>query len=185
MSETTTLAATVTSFVDITTQVRTIITILLTGARTITLRDIGLQKRSAPTNIPTYASACSGSVRYSSACSCIGATHSTVTAPAPSTTTTVYAVRLSSSSLLSSAFADLCSRQDYNSGCHGSSCDIDFVVNRNANNHCRAVYHHHGDCVHHAGKYSVDAGRALSDLRRSPRAPLPLTSFFDRSWSEH
>jgi len=30
-----------------------------------------------PTNIPTYASACSGSVRYSSACSCIGVTHVT------------------------------------------------------------------------------------------------------------
>lgn len=28
----------------------------------------------APSSIPTYASACSGSVRYSSACSCIGIT---------------------------------------------------------------------------------------------------------------
>ncbi|MCJ1354101.1 MAG: hypothetical protein MMC33_004088 [Icmadophila ericetorum] len=44
-----------------------------------------------PSSIPTYASACSGSVRYSSACSCIGVTASTTTAPSPSTTVTVTA----------------------------------------------------------------------------------------------
>ncbi|KAE9379735.1 hypothetical protein N431DRAFT_527158 [Stipitochalara longipes BDJ] len=42
-----------------------------------------------PSSIPAYASACSGSVRYSSACSCVGVTKSTVTAVAPSTTITV------------------------------------------------------------------------------------------------
>ena len=42
-----------------------------------------------PSAIPSYASACSGSVRYSSACSCVGATKSTSTAPTPVTTTTV------------------------------------------------------------------------------------------------
>ena len=44
-----------------------------------------------PSAIPSYASACSGSVRYSSACSCVGATKSTTTAPTPVTTTTVTA----------------------------------------------------------------------------------------------
>ncbi|KAE9363236.1 hypothetical protein N431DRAFT_475399 [Stipitochalara longipes BDJ] len=48
-----------------------------------------LDKRQAtrtPSSIPTYVSACSGLVRYSSACSCVGATKSIVTAVAPSTT---------------------------------------------------------------------------------------------------
>ncbi|KAK6512733.1 hypothetical protein TWF506_008902 [Arthrobotrys conoides] len=40
--------------------------------------------------IPTYASFCSGTVRYSSACSCLGvSTILTVTAPTPTTTTTI------------------------------------------------------------------------------------------------
>ncbi|KAJ9643365.1 hypothetical protein H2201_004364 [Coniosporium apollinis] len=42
-----------------------------------------------PSAVPTYASACSGAVRYSSACSCWGVPKSTVTAAAPLTTTTV------------------------------------------------------------------------------------------------
>ena len=45
----------------------------------------------APTSIPNYASACSGSVRYSSACSCIGVTAQTVIASTPATTVTVTA----------------------------------------------------------------------------------------------
>ncbi|EPS41104.1 hypothetical protein H072_4990 [Dactylellina haptotyla CBS 200.50] len=42
-----------------------------------------------PTEIPGYATACSGSVAYSSACSCIGVTGTTITVAAPSTTITV------------------------------------------------------------------------------------------------
>lgn len=42
-----------------------------------------------PSVIPTYASACSGAVRYSSACSCIGVTAETITADSPVTTVTV------------------------------------------------------------------------------------------------
>ncbi|MCJ1290149.1 hypothetical protein MMC34_001685 [Xylographa carneopallida] len=49
------------------------------------------QMTVAPSSIPTYASACSGAVRYSSACSCIGVTKSTTTAPTPITTKTVTA----------------------------------------------------------------------------------------------
>jgi hypothetical protein len=40
------------------------------------------------TNIPAYASPCSGSVRYSSACSCNGFTQMTTTVAAPLTTVT-------------------------------------------------------------------------------------------------
>ncbi|KAK6540458.1 hypothetical protein TWF694_009252 [Orbilia ellipsospora] len=50
-----------------------------------------LQKRQAvigPSKIPAYASPCSGAVRYSSACSCIGMKAMTVTLPDPSTTVT-------------------------------------------------------------------------------------------------
>jgi len=39
-------------------------------------------KTVIPTSIPRYASACSGSVGYSSACSCVGATAATITVPA-------------------------------------------------------------------------------------------------------
>jgi hypothetical protein len=38
--------------------------------------------------VPTYATACSGSVRYSSACSCFGATASTMTVPGPTNAVT-------------------------------------------------------------------------------------------------
>jgi hypothetical protein len=41
-----------------------------------------------PTAIPAYASPCSGSVRYSSACSCIGVTATVTTAPTPTTVVT-------------------------------------------------------------------------------------------------
>lgn len=42
-----------------------------------------------PTSVPTYASACSGTVRYSSACSCWGITAMTTTVPTPTVTATV------------------------------------------------------------------------------------------------
>lgn len=44
---------------------------------------------ATPSHIPAYASACSGSVRYSSACSCLGLAARTVTASQPTTTSTV------------------------------------------------------------------------------------------------
>ncbi|TPX16361.1 uncharacterized protein E0L32_004010 [Thyridium curvatum] len=49
-----------------------------------------------PTSIPTYASACSGSVRYSSACSCVGVSQSTITVATPTTTVYVTACTLPS-----------------------------------------------------------------------------------------
>lgn len=52
------------------------------------------QATSVPSSIPGYASACSGSVRYSSACSCVGATKATITAVTPSTTIFVTQVSL-------------------------------------------------------------------------------------------
>lgn len=39
--------------------------------------------------IPTYASACSGEVRYLTACSCVGASAVTVEAPTPTVTVTI------------------------------------------------------------------------------------------------
>lgn len=46
------------------------------------------QTTSAPTSVPAYASACSGTARYSSACSCIGAKPTTQTVATPTTTIT-------------------------------------------------------------------------------------------------
>ena len=40
----------------------------------------------SPSNVPTYASACSGTARYSSACSCWGITACTTTEPTPTAT---------------------------------------------------------------------------------------------------
>ncbi|KAF3942266.1 hypothetical protein ABW19_dt0203450 [Dactylella cylindrospora] len=66
------------------------ITVQSTVTNTITM-GINFFKRQEPGNIiPTYASACSGTVRYSSACSCVGvSTITTITAPAPTTIVTV------------------------------------------------------------------------------------------------
>ncbi|KAK0099572.1 hypothetical protein ONS95_013531 [Cadophora gregata] len=47
------------------------------------------QALDAPFTVPAYASPCSGTVRYSSACSCFGVTATTVTAPAPTFTEAV------------------------------------------------------------------------------------------------
>ncbi|KAF3908321.1 hypothetical protein AA313_de0207417 [Arthrobotrys entomopaga] len=41
------------------------------------------QVTEVPSSVPTYASACSGTARYSSACSCGGVTADTVYAPTP------------------------------------------------------------------------------------------------------
>lgn len=43
---------------------------------------------NAPSSVPTYASACSGTVRYSSACSCAGITGTTTTLPQSTSTAT-------------------------------------------------------------------------------------------------
>lgn len=47
------------------------------------------QQTIIPTIIPIYASACSGTARYSSACSCIGVSKTTTTVAAPLTTSTL------------------------------------------------------------------------------------------------
>ncbi|MCJ1389204.1 hypothetical protein MMC18_002059 [Xylographa bjoerkii] len=84
------------STVVITTTVSTVVVAASAPAK-LKLRD-GFEQRIAPravtvspSSVPTYASACSGTARYSSACSCFGVTHSTSTATTPSTTITVTA----------------------------------------------------------------------------------------------
>ena len=47
-----------------------------------------------PSSVPSYASACSGTSRYSSACSCWGITATTSTAPAPTVTEYVHKRKL-------------------------------------------------------------------------------------------
>ena len=46
------------------------------------------QQTASPSNIPAYASPCSGAVKYSSACSCLGVTVRTTTIAAPRQTVT-------------------------------------------------------------------------------------------------
>lgn len=109
-SPTTTIEATVTNTATVVATLTDVITVPLTTTVTVipqllppkAKRDhadlrgskitiAARQITQVPSSIPSYASACSGSVRYSSACSCIGVTGSTVTAPTPSTTVTVTA----------------------------------------------------------------------------------------------
>ncbi|MCJ1434118.1 hypothetical protein MMC27_003484 [Xylographa pallens] len=65
------------------------------------------QMTVAPSSIPSYASACSGSVRYSSACSCIGVTATTSTAPTPTITTTVTVTTVQTSDVTQTSSATL------------------------------------------------------------------------------
>ena len=55
---------------------------MYTATTTVTVDPITFEKRQAQPTLPTYATPCSGVVRYTSACSCIGVSSaSTVTAP--------------------------------------------------------------------------------------------------------
>ncbi|KFA69403.1 hypothetical protein S40285_08807, partial [Stachybotrys chlorohalonatus IBT 40285] len=57
---------------------------------TVTVFDPALRKRENSPTLPPYATPCSGEMRYTSACSCIGVTGPiTVTAPTPKTTVTL------------------------------------------------------------------------------------------------
>jgi len=71
----------------------TLIIATITSVVDMKKRDEGIlyprQETVAPTNIPAYASACSGSVRYSSACSCVGVTAMTTMAPTLTYTQTI------------------------------------------------------------------------------------------------
>jgi hypothetical protein len=69
----------------------------------------------APSVVPTYASACSGTVRYSSACSCWGITAMTTTAATPVTTTTVTVT----------ATASVCPAGNTNCGTYCSNLNTD------------------------------------------------------------
>ncbi|MCJ1416040.1 hypothetical protein MMC32_002375 [Xylographa parallela] len=65
------------------------------------------QMTVAPSSIPSYASACSGSVRYSSACSCIGVAATTSTAPRPTIVTTVTVTQVQTSDVTQTSSATL------------------------------------------------------------------------------
>jgi hypothetical protein len=80
------LATTIVTDVSVLTVPSTVVLPTVTDTTTVTL--VPRQVTIAPSDVPTYASACSGTVRYSSACSCIGVTYSTITVAAPTTTET-------------------------------------------------------------------------------------------------
>ncbi|MCJ1438399.1 hypothetical protein MMC27_007787, partial [Xylographa pallens] len=86
-----TVLDTVTTAVSTATFTSTIVTVTV-AARSNGRLKVDLQPRQetvTPSSIPSYASACSGSVGYSSACSCVGVTRSTTTVATPTTTTTI------------------------------------------------------------------------------------------------
>ncbi|KAM0335862.1 hypothetical protein ACHAQA_000912 [Verticillium albo-atrum] len=61
-----------------------------TVTKGITIRPAKRQVTEVPSVLPTYATPCSGIARYTSACSCLGATAATVTAETPITVITVW-----------------------------------------------------------------------------------------------
>ncbi|KAF3913283.1 hypothetical protein ABW20_dc0100424 [Dactylellina cionopaga] len=96
LRETETQTFTATNFITATEtiSVTEIVTEGITKTTTDLTEEVGatVKKRQhtvIPTAIPAYASPCSGAIRYSSACSCLGLAVSTVTVASPSTTITV------------------------------------------------------------------------------------------------
>lgn len=88
----TTLGAQATTIVDITLVETDYASTTITSTKSVTLVDRAVGPSTTtiiPSSIPAFASACSGSVRFSSACSCAGVTGSTITLPSPSTTITI------------------------------------------------------------------------------------------------
>ncbi|KAL1867140.1 hypothetical protein VTK73DRAFT_4334 [Phialemonium thermophilum] len=96
----TTVTDTTTTTVDViafTETVTNVVTDTVTTTSTLTVNWPGQgptrkkrQETSVPSLIPEYASACSGSARYSTACACVGVFPSTTTAATPLTTKTAY-----------------------------------------------------------------------------------------------
>jgi len=85
------VTGTITNLVTATEVVKQTSTKTVTNGVTVTpwLQVNKRQVTETPSNIPTYASACSGAVRYTSACSCLGAEATTITVAAPTTTVIV------------------------------------------------------------------------------------------------
>ncbi|KAL8698087.1 MAG: hypothetical protein Q9224_002012 [Gallowayella concinna] len=84
--------STVTQTATVTSPVTQTATTTTTAISTATVTDLAKranlhEERAA--SVPAYASPCSGTVRYSSACSCFGVTQATVTAAAPTSTSIV------------------------------------------------------------------------------------------------
>ncbi|KAI9774371.1 MAG: hypothetical protein M1840_004265 [Geoglossum simile] len=82
------------SFFQVTVTPANVTQVVTVTAGAAAKRHVGVKVRqvtAVPTDVPTYATACSGIVRYSSACSCAGITKATVTVSAPVATVTVVA----------------------------------------------------------------------------------------------
>ncbi|KAK6533822.1 hypothetical protein TWF694_002751 [Orbilia ellipsospora] len=86
---TVTITVTAPGRVTVTETIPTVFTVATTTRR----RGGKRQDTAIHSNIPIYASACSGAVRYESACSCIGVTRTTITATTPSQTITITKTR--------------------------------------------------------------------------------------------
>lgn len=71
----------------------------MTSTVTITPGVAKRQVTITASDVPAYASACSGAIKYASACSCIGVSAVTITAQAPSTTITVSTYTTATSTL--------------------------------------------------------------------------------------
>ena len=89
---TTSLLSTDTDVITLTTFLTTFVTPSVAVTPLAVPRNLELaarQNTASPSIVPIYASACSGTVRYSSACSCIGVTQRATTVAAPTTIVTI------------------------------------------------------------------------------------------------
>ncbi|KAK6535624.1 hypothetical protein TWF694_002079 [Orbilia ellipsospora] len=90
--------------------------------------------------IPAYASPCDSSARYSSACSCIGVTMSTITLPTPSTTLTVSTTTTRIPNLQATGYV--------NSICAAAGTSVMFTMSN-------------GECISNPVFYSVNIGSLM------------------------
>ncbi|KAF8856003.1 hypothetical protein BDZ45DRAFT_804502 [Acephala macrosclerotiorum] len=98
--------------VTVTTTITSTVTEAIVTARAVLAR----QATMSPSAIPTYATYCSASARYASACSCLGITKTTTTLATPTVTSTTSAT----TTVAPLPFA--CSPADSASAC-GGACD--------------------------------------------------------------
>ena len=101
-------------------------TLTITGGEAPAKRDAALGRRQVtviPSLVPAYATYCTGTSAYSSACSCLGITAMTTFAPTPTATSTVTATATvcpAGQSMCSTGCADLTSN-DLNCGSCGNA----------------------------------------------------------------
>jgi len=146
------------------------------------------QQTVMPSNVPIYASACSGTVRYSSACSCLGLTKSTITVAAPTTvvpstsTVTVTPTNTQNMTVTSTTTIDATATVGCNTyylQAQGSSVDAQYVVLPGSDDETITQFTSN---INGAAIFTLDSsGNLFNSQYRADTDPFsPATIYFDR-----